>query len=187
MCFFAHTGPKISLARIDFTRIQCRGTQRTRIMKKAMNVRQHHIKTLKEHSAHFNHAQETDIQGSTGVRGVHARVRVCAHSQREWKLERQEKKKKKKGKIREWVAEQSARSFYWTAREKPIEWWTSSLLFSHWGNCIWEYWAGSCDEVQSPSSTRAHFFMGPHISNTENIIFTDAKLHTLITRTQDLI
>lgn len=65
-------------------------------MKKAMNVRQHHIKTLKEHSVHFNHAQEMDIQGSTGVRGVHARVRVCAHSQRERKLERDRKRKKKK-------------------------------------------------------------------------------------------
>lgn len=83
MCFFAHTGLKISLARIDFTQIQCRGTQRTSIMEKAMNVRQGHIKTLKEHSVHFNQAQETDMQGSTRVRGVHACVRVCAHSQRE--------------------------------------------------------------------------------------------------------
>lgn len=95
MCLFAHTGLKISLARIGFTQIQCRGTQRTRIMKKAMNVRQHHIKTLKEHSMHFNHAQDTDMQGSTRVRGVHACVHVCAHSQRERKLERGRKRKKK--------------------------------------------------------------------------------------------
>lgn len=74
-------------------------------MKKAMNVRQHHIKTLKEHSVHFNHAQETDIQGSTGVRGVHACVRVCAHSQRERKLERDRKRKKKKEKSEsEWLS-----------------------------------------------------------------------------------
>lgn len=32
-----------------------------------------------------------------------------------------------------------------------------------------------CDEAQGPSSTRAPSFMSAHISNTENIIFTDAK------------
>lgn len=32
-----------------------------------------------------------------------------------------------------------------------------------------------CDEAQGPSSTRALSFMSVHISNTQNIIFTDAK------------
>lgn len=31
-----------------------------------------------------------------------------------------------------------------------MEWWTPGLLFSLWGNCIWEYWASCYDEVHNP-------------------------------------